>query len=142
MNETEKENTKPHADPATQEAERDTPDVRQASVHDLIAALRTKAAEEVKEATALEALAGPRVRDLIAALRTKAAEEVKGATALEALAGPLLLLQRDFPDEVGDQAQQSMFRDIDAILARLEIGIAAERTAMDALLDRLTSKAA
>ena len=38
-----------------------------------------------------------------------------------------------------DQAQQSMFRDIDAILARLETGIAAERTAIDALLERLIS---
>jgi hypothetical protein len=43
--------------------------------------------------------------------------------------------------EASDKAQQSMFRDIDVILARLENGIAAERTAMDALLDRLTSKA-
>lgn len=46
------------------------------------------------------------------------------------------------PDETGDQAQQSMFRDIDAILARVETGIAAERSALDTLLDRLTSKAA
>ena len=41
-----------------------------------------------------------------------------------------------------DQAQQSMLRDIDAILARLENGIKEERAAMDALLNRLTRKAA
>ncbi|MGH7117315.1 MAG: hypothetical protein ACREE9_22835 [Stellaceae bacterium] len=45
-------------------------------------------------------------------------------------------------DEAEEQAQQSMFRDIDAILARLESGIEAERTAVDALLDRLTTNAA
>lgn len=43
---------------------------------------------------------------------------------------------------IDDSAQQSMFRDIDTILARLEIGIAGERAAMDALLDRLTKNAA
>jgi hypothetical protein len=46
------------------------------------------------------------------------------------------------PDEAEEQAQQSMFRDIDAILARLESGIQAERTAVDALLGRLTTNAA
>jgi hypothetical protein len=46
------------------------------------------------------------------------------------------------PDEAEEQAQQSMFRDIDAILARLESGIEAERSAVDALLDRLTTNAA
>lgn len=44
--------------------------------------------------------------------------------------------------KAGDQAQQSMLRDIDSILARLETGIQAERIAMDALLARLTGKAA
>jgi hypothetical protein len=43
--------------------------------------------------------------------------------------------------EASDPAQQSMLRDIDAILGRLEKGISGERTAMDALLDRLTSAA-
>jgi hypothetical protein len=46
------------------------------------------------------------------------------------------------PDEAEEQAEQSMFRDIDAMLARLESRIAAERTAVDALLDRLTTNAA
>jgi hypothetical protein len=44
--------------------------------------------------------------------------------------------------EEGEKAPQSMFRDIDTILARLENGIAVERAAMDKLLDRLTSRAA
>ena len=36
--------------------------------------------------------------------------------------------------------EQSMFRDIDAILARLETGIAAERTAMGALLGKFVPR--
>jgi hypothetical protein len=44
--------------------------------------------------------------------------------------------------EEGENAAQSMFRDIDTTLARLENGIAVERAAMDKLLDRLTSRAA
>jgi hypothetical protein len=43
--------------------------------------------------------------------------------------------------EEDDRALQSMFEDIDAILARLESGIAVERTALDALLDRLSNAA-
>ena len=43
--------------------------------------------------------------------------------------------------EADDRAQQSMFEDVDAILARVESGIAGERAAMDALLDRLSSAA-
>ena len=46
------------------------------------------------------------------------------------------------PSEADDFSQQAMFQDIDATLTRLENGIAAERTAMDGLLDRLTGKAA
>ncbi len=46
------------------------------------------------------------------------------------------------PSETGDVSQQAMFQDIDATLTRLENGIAAERTAMDGLLDRLIGKAA
>ena len=46
------------------------------------------------------------------------------------------------PSDAGDFSQQAMFQDIDATLTRLENGIAAERTAMDGLLDRLTGKAA
>ncbi|MGH6679051.1 MAG: hypothetical protein ACRD22_21865 [Terriglobia bacterium] len=49
---------------------------------------------------------------------------------------------QNLPDETDDQAQQTMFRDIDSALARLESGIAAERAAIDALLDRLTGRAA
>jgi hypothetical protein len=44
-------------------------------------------------------------------------------------------------EEHSSQAQQSLFRDIDTILARLESGIAVERAAMDTLLDRLTINA-
>jgi hypothetical protein len=44
-------------------------------------------------------------------------------------------------EEYRSQAQQSMFRDIDTILARIDSGIAVERAALDALLDRLTSNA-
>ncbi len=44
-------------------------------------------------------------------------------------------------DQESDKAQQSMFEDIDAILARVEGGIAGERTAMNALLDRLSNAA-
>jgi hypothetical protein len=40
-----------------------------------------------------------------------------------------------------DQAQQSMFEDIDAILTRVESGITGERTAMNTLLDRLRDSA-
>jgi hypothetical protein len=105
MNETEKENAKPQADPATGQAERD------------------KDRDTVQE--------------LIAAM-----DRVKGAITGTGRTAVLLHSIRDSSDEVRDQAQQSMFQDIDAILARLETGIAAERTAMDALLDRLTSKAA
>jgi hypothetical protein len=50
--------------------------------------------------------------------------------------------QENLPSEEKiSQAQQSLFRDIDTILARLESGIAVERAALDALLDRLTSTA-
>lgn len=48
---------------------------------------------------------------------------------------------QNLPSETGDQAQQSMFRDIDTILARLENGITVERAAMHALLDRLSENA-
>jgi hypothetical protein len=75
---------------------------------------------------ALEPLRGVRGADLLAA-----AAVAFGSGSAQSL-----------PDEAGDQAQQSMFRDIDTILVRLENGIAAERTALDALLDRLTSDAA
>jgi len=40
-----------------------------------------------------------------------------------------------------DRAAQSMFEDVDAILARVESGIADERAAMNALLDRLNNAA-
>ena len=46
------------------------------------------------------------------------------------------------PTVVEDLAQQSMVQDIDAILARLETGIAAERDALDVVLNRLIRKAA
>ena len=129
MNETEKENTKPHADPATQEAERDTPDVRRASVHDRMAAW----AAAVGTLSARVTLSAREREAIAAAVGTLSAREEMGPS----------LFVRIFKEAgEADQAQQSMFRDIDAILARLETGIAAERTAMDALLDRLTSKAA
>jgi hypothetical protein len=46
------------------------------------------------------------------------------------------------PSEADEAAQHAMYQDIDNILARLENGIATERTAMNALLDRLTGRAA
>jgi len=39
-------------------------------------------------------------------------------------------------------AQKALVQDIDAVLARLEAGIATERAAMDDLLDRLALKRA
>jgi hypothetical protein len=45
-------------------------------------------------------------------------------------------------EEAGHEAEQSMLRDTDAILARIESGLASERAAMDALLKRLISAAA
>lgn len=59
-----------------------------------------------------------------------------------ALGGELWATIPHSPSEAGDFSQQAMFQDIDATLTRLENGIAAERTAMDGLLDRLTGKAA
>lgn len=44
--------------------------------------------------------------------------------------------------DAGTGAPDTMLRDIDAILARLEHGVSAERKRMDALLGRLTDKAA
>jgi hypothetical protein len=44
--------------------------------------------------------------------------------------------------QVTHEAEQSMLRDIDAILARIESGLASERAAMDALLKRVTRTAA
>jgi hypothetical protein len=49
---------------------------------------------------------------------------------------------REDEDEEDDSAQAAIFQDIDTILARVETDIAAERTAMNALLDRLTGRAA
>jgi hypothetical protein len=40
-----------------------------------------------------------------------------------------------------EAAQQALLRDIDAILARLEVGIADERVKMDDLLRRIRAKA-
>jgi hypothetical protein len=57
------------------------------------------------------------------------------ATASEASSQPAA-------GDPGGLAQQTMLRDIDATLARLESGIAAERNAMQALLDRLIGQAA
>jgi hypothetical protein len=51
------------------------------------------------------------------------------------------LVENLLSEQEGGQAQQSMFRDIDTILARIDSGIAVERAALDALLDRLTSNA-
>jgi hypothetical protein len=44
--------------------------------------------------------------------------------------------------QVAHEAEQSMLRDIDAILARIESGLASERAAMDALLKRVIRTAA
>jgi hypothetical protein len=46
------------------------------------------------------------------------------------------------PEPTDDRAQQELFRGIDAIIARLDTGIAKENAALDALLDRLTQRAA
>jgi uncharacterized coiled-coil protein SlyX len=40
-----------------------------------------------------------------------------------------------------EAAQQALLRDIDAILARLQVGIADERVKMDDLLRRIKAKA-
>ena len=45
-------------------------------------------------------------------------------------------------EEAGREAEQSMLRDTDAILARIESSLASERAAMDALLKRLIRAAA
>jgi len=45
-------------------------------------------------------------------------------------------------EEAGHEAEQSMLRDTDAILARIEHGLASERAAIDALLKRLIRAAA
>jgi hypothetical protein len=45
-------------------------------------------------------------------------------------------------EEAGHEAERSMLRDTDAILARIENGLATERAAMDALLKRLIRAAA
>jgi len=42
------------------------------------------------------------------------------------------------PEDSGDLVQQLLLRDIDAIIARLDVGIAKENAALDALLARLT----
>ena len=57
------------------------------------------------------------------------------------LARAVAARETDAALEGDDRAQQSMFEDIDAILARVESGIAGERAAMDALLARLSSAA-
>ena len=49
----------------------------------------------------------------------------------------------DNPPPAADElAQQTMVRDIDAVLGRLESGIATERSALQSLLERLTGQAA
>ncbi len=45
------------------------------------------------------------------------------------------------PSMETEAAQQALLRDIDAILARLEVGIADERVKMDDLLRRIRAKA-
>ena len=47
------------------------------------------------------------------------------------------------PEAAPEQlAQQELYRDIDSTVARIETTIASERTAMDALLNRLTTGSA
>jgi hypothetical protein len=71
----------------------------------------------------------------------------RAALAETARSLALAVTTRDAARETGaalegdDRAQQAMFEDIDAILARVESGIAVERVAMNALLDRLRNKA-
>jgi len=60
---------------------------------------------------------------------------VRAVTTRDAAREPDAALEGD------DRAQQSMFEDIDAILARVESGIAGENAAMNALLDRLSNTA-
>ena len=75
-----------------------------------------------------------------AGLSRATSESIAGRVRELITAGPWA--ERDVTEVAYDQAQQRTFRDIDAILARLETGIAAERTAMGVLLERLTSHAA
>jgi hypothetical protein len=49
--------------------------------------------------------------------------------------------ETDAAPEEDDRAQQAMFEDIDAVLARVERGIAIEHGALNALLDRLSNAA-
>jgi len=71
-------------------------------------------------------------------------EEIAGAVTYDAARAVIArdaARETDAALEGDDRAQQSMFEDVDAILARVESGIAGERAAMDALLDRLSSAA-
>jgi len=96
----------------------DTPDQHPRAAERRLDIARTR--EEIARAVTYDAARAVIARD--------AARETDAAETDAALEGD-------------DRAQQSMFEDVDAILARVESGIAGERTAMDALLDRLSSAA-
>jgi hypothetical protein len=74
-----------------------------------------------------EALSRQPVIDLMETLRRSLSSETLSPTEKE---------------EAGHEAEQSMLRDTDAILARIESALATERAAMDALLKRLVRPAA
>jgi hypothetical protein len=84
------------------------------------------------------------------ALRRSLQGEEQAAAASEPVSPPHVInlmeaLRRSLQGEeqaAGHQAEESMFRDTDAILARIESGLASERAAMDALLKRMTGAAA
>jgi hypothetical protein len=63
-------------------------------------------------------------------------------TAIGTAGEPLVVEAQMTTHQVAHEAEQSMLRDIDAILARIESGLASERAAMDALLKRVTRTAA
>jgi hypothetical protein len=45
------------------------------------------------------------------------------------------------PEDRSDAEEQALLEDIDAILARIDVGIAAQRASMSALLDQLNRSA-
>ena len=71
-----------------------------------------------------------------------AATPPQAGTAQMSGAGAVTEVVGNSPDKAArDLAQQAIFEDVDALLARLQHDIAGERAAMDALLLRLTSRA-
>jgi hypothetical protein len=112
-----------------------------------------KASDSESPIVAGTAVASPLVASSMRARTTESAAatpphagaaQMSGArTGIFAEGDTVIEVVANSPDEAATElAQQAIFEDIDSILARLQHDFADERTAMDALLDRLTSKAA